>query len=369
MQKKQAAVIDVGSSQITAIVGERGINKTFIIKAKYTYSYDGYADGEFFDEEKLRLILADAVDKISLVMHGKVDAVYIGVPAAFTSLTVKNSQISFPKKKKITEEDIDSLFDAAFVVGLSKNTLINRSAVVYELDDFRMLANPLNSYSEILKGKLSFIVCNEYFMRKVVSVIQSCGSFKTECVSESLAQALYLLDAESRDRISVILDVGYISTTLSVIQGDGIIFEKSFDYGGGYISAAISEKFSIDFKSAEDIKRKVNICTISSSAEDFSEIDSGKYLPTEEIKNTVLKSLDLLCEKISDAFNEFDFSIPEYVPLMITGGGISYIRGAKEHLSSRLEMPVSVLAPSVPMMDKPTESTVLSLLNIALEQG
>ena len=45
MQKKQAAVIDIGSSKITAIVGERGINKTFIIKAKYTYEYDGFADG------------------------------------------------------------------------------------------------------------------------------------------------------------------------------------------------------------------------------------------------------------------------------------------------------------------------------------
>ena len=369
MQKKQAAVIDIGSSKITAIVGERGINKTFIIKAKYTYEYDGFADGEFFDEEKLKLILIDAVKKLSVVMRGKLDIVYVGVPAEFTSLIVKNSQISFPKKKRITEEDVDTLFDAAFVVGADKNTLINRSAVVYELGDFRMLANPINSYSETLKGKLSFILCDEYFMQKVVSVIKTSGITDVECISESLSRALYLLDAESRDRISVILDVGYITSTLSVIQGDGIIYEKSFGYGGGYITAAISEKYSLDFQVAEELKRKVNLCLISGATSDYTEIEGGNYFPTEEIKNTVLKSLDVLCEKISDAFNEFDFSLPEYVPLLITGGGISYLRGAKEHLSSRLEMPVSVLAPSVPMMDKPSESTVLSLLNLALEQG
>ena len=52
---------------------------------------------------------------------------------------------------------MDALFEAAFVMASSKYTLINRSAIVYELDDFRRLANPVGSYSEILKGRLSFI--------------------------------------------------------------------------------------------------------------------------------------------------------------------------------------------------------------------
>ena len=369
MRKKQVAVIDVESSKITAIVGEQGINKTFIIKAKYTYEYDGFSDGEFFDEEKLKAILLDAVNKLSVVMRKNLHTVYVGVPAAFTNLIVKNSQISFPKKKRIIESDVDALFDAAFVLGAEKDTLINRSAVVYELDDFRLLANPINSYSEILKGRLSFIVCKEYFMQKVVSVIKACGVNNVECISESLSRALYLLDAESRDRISVILDVGYISTTLSIIQGDGIVFEKSFGYGGGYITAALSEKFSLDFQVAEELKKKVNLCAISLSSSDYSEADDGSFYATEDVKNAVLKSLDMLCENVSDTFDECAFSIPEYVPLLITGGGISYLRGAKEHLSSRLEMPVKILTPSVPMMNSPSEATLLSLLNLALEQN
>ena len=31
MQKKSCAVLDFGSSKITAVIGERGVNKTFII--------------------------------------------------------------------------------------------------------------------------------------------------------------------------------------------------------------------------------------------------------------------------------------------------------------------------------------------------
>lgn len=367
MQKRQAAVIDVGSSSITAIIGEQGLNKTFIVKAKYSYSYEGFSDGVFFEEDNVKEILIDVADKISQVMREKNFTVYVGVPSEFTALTVKSSQISFPKKKKIDEKDIDALFDAAFVISSRNSTLINRSAIVYELDDCRMLANPLGVSSEILKGKLSFIDCNEYFINIVVSVLKNSGIGNVECVSSSLARALYLLDAETRDRIAVILDVGYITTTLSVVQGDGILFEKTFAYGGGYITAALSEKFSLPFNAAEDLKRKVNICSLSSA--EYVEVEDGKLFSSEDIKNSVLLSLDSLCENVADAFDEFGFSLPEYVPLYITGGGIAYLRGAKEHLSSRTGMPVYILTANIPMMDKPTESTILSLLNIALEQN
>ena len=56
------------------------------------------------------------------------------------------------------------------------------------------------------------------------------------------------------------------------------------------------------------------------------------------------------------------------MPLSITGGGIAYIRGAKEHVSGRLNMAVEVLAPSVPLMDKPIRSSILSLLDLAINQ-
>ena len=43
MRRKSVAVLDVRSSEITAVVGERGVNNTFIIKSKYSCAYDGYA--------------------------------------------------------------------------------------------------------------------------------------------------------------------------------------------------------------------------------------------------------------------------------------------------------------------------------------
>ena len=55
MQKKQVAVLEVGSSRLTAVVGERGINKTFVIKGRFSYPYEGYEGGCFFDLARFTL--------------------------------------------------------------------------------------------------------------------------------------------------------------------------------------------------------------------------------------------------------------------------------------------------------------------------
>lgn len=369
MQKKQVAVIDVGSSKITAVIGERGLNKTFIIKGRFTYDYDGFEGGVFFDIKKLKQVLATIADNLLRNCSGRLGTVFVGVPGEFTQVHIKESQLSFSKKKKILDEDVDALFDAAFVMPSSKHTLINRSAVVFELDDFRRLANPVGAVSEILSGKLSFIVCSNYFIEAVKKTLEDCGIPEVECVSASLAEALYLVDAETRDRISVIVDVGYITTTFSIIQGDGIMYQESFSFGGGYITAALLDRFNVSYDVAESLKRKINLsCTTSSIGTDTIEGDNGEFYPVVEIVSVVKNVLDGLCEDINAAFEKSGYVIPDYVPLLITGGGISYVRGAKEHLSSRLGIAVDVVAPKVPLMDKPSESAILSLLDLALEQ-
>ncbi len=369
MQKKQVAILEIGSSKVTAVVGERGINKTFVIKGRFAFNYDGFADGLFFNVGQLTSVLGKAIDTLKSVMREALSTVYIGVPGEFTEVVVKDSQISFPSKKKIKEEDVDTLYDSAFVLKSSNHTLINRSAIVYELDDFRRLSNPIGATSEILKGKLSFILCRNYFIDNVAPAALQKGVENIEWISTCLAQAMYLLDGETRDRLAIVADIGYISTTVSIIQGDGILFQQSFGYGGGYITAVLCEQFALDFIIAERLKRKVNLCVSSdSNVYEVVDCDNGESYNSVDVNKAIFNSLDELCEKITDTLDSSGFIIPEYVPLMITGGGITYLRGAKEHVANRLGMVVETLSPAVPMMNKPTESSILSLLDIALGQ-
>ena len=367
MRKKKSAVLDIGSSKITVAIGERGENKTFLIKARKEIEYDGYSEKTFIDVESLSRALYLAKEYL-LSSQKDINTIYVGVPGAFSEVMVKDSQISFAKKKKITEEDIETLFEAAFVLPSTKYTLINRSAIVYELDDYRRLANPVGNISAILKGKLSFVLCSNYFIEIVKPLIEANSNIKVEFVSSPLAQAMYLLDAENRDKTAMMVDVGYISTCFTLIQGDGILYQNTFDYGGGYITAMIAEKYEIDFSVAEELKKKINLTKDETGLYSLIEVDNKRY-PEEEVIKVVKYSLDGLCEQISQSIELSGYLIPEYVPIMITGGGIAYLRGAKEHVSGRVGAITEVIAPEVPLMDKPTESSLLSLLNLVVEQN
>lgn len=366
MQKKQVAVLDVGSSKITAVVGERGVNKTFVIKARKDFPYDGFADGEFFDLESLKMIIHSCGEFIKNSSAGTTN-VFVGVPGEFCSVFVKDSQISFPKKKKIDEKDVDSLYDAAFVLSSAKSVLINRSAVIYELDDYRRINNPVGEYSEILKGKLSFITCKRYFTDVFRSALKAVGITGADFVSSSLAEAMYLLDAETRDRIAILLDVGHISSTLSLIQGDGILYQSSFGYGGGYVTALLSRNLGVDFDLAEMLKRKVNLSRVYKDGNsDLITVGGGEYYNAETVRQSIKVSLDELCEHVADSADNSGYVIPEYVPLTLTGGGITHIRGSKEFLSVRLGCAVETVAPKIPVSDKPEDSSLYSLLDITL---
>lgn len=48
MNRKSVAVLDVGSSAVTVLIGERGVNNTFVFKGVHTEKYDGFADAHFF---------------------------------------------------------------------------------------------------------------------------------------------------------------------------------------------------------------------------------------------------------------------------------------------------------------------------------
>ena len=175
---------------------------------------------------------------------------------------------------------------------------------------------------------------------------------------------MYLLDAETRDRIAILLDVGYISTTYSLIQGDGILYQESFDFGGGHITGAISERTGASFDDAEYLKRKVSLTTLPKNGYDVISCENGQYYSAEVVRGVIRECLDVLCEKIDEAADNSGYAIPEYVPFEITGGGISYIRGAKAHFSSRPGAYTEIVAPKVPLKEKPTESSVLSLLDL-----
>ena len=66
----------------------------------------------------------------------------------------------------------------------------------------------------------------------------------------SLAEATYLLGKKERAGYAILLDVGYLTSTVSVVYGNGIVHEKSFTSGIAEIKVSKRVEFWFSSRSA-----------------------------------------------------------------------------------------------------------------------
>lgn len=368
MRKKYAAVLDVGSSALHFMVAERGLNGTFIIKSSAEVSYSGYSDQAFFDVSEFEKAVGTVIRKAGDVMKDKTDVLYVGVPGEFTVTYCKYFNISLQKKKRITDEDVNKLYDSAFVARSNQHKLIARSAVNYVLSGNRKVSVPVGEVSDTLGGFLSFTLCLTSFLKIVGAALRSNGITKTEYFPASLAEVLYLFPPYERDKGGILLDVGYLSSTFTYFSGDGILFDKSFSLGGGYVTAKLLNDFNLPFAVSEKMKRTVNIGYNPFSSAKYEIEDENKLYSASvsDVNASVKEVLDAIAEQTANCIEEGVLNYNGNITIYLTGGGISYIRGAKEYLSGRLGAIVKCISPDLPLFDKPINSSVFSLMDVAL---
>ena len=367
---KQVAVLDVGSSKLELLVGERGINGTFVIKAKANNSYAGFMDGEFIEPENLKKSFNKIIGEVENSLNKKIKKLYVGVPAEFLITSERELKIDFGgKRTKITSAHIDKLFNTKFENEYSAtHEIINVAPLYYLLSDGTRTLNAVNKYSNNLRVVASFIYANNEYINFVLEILNELNIYDIEFISSPLATATYLLDEETREKGALLVDCGYISTSVSLCLGEGLQDLRSFSLGGGHITADLSEHLNLPFFSAELLKRKTLLC-IDADDDDYYEVNVENKIVKVGAKitnNIVLSRIDTICNTIEKCIELFDYTIPENMKIYLTGGGISYIKGAKDYMQEVMNRKIEIVSPWPPQLNMPELSGIVGLLDTAL---
>ncbi len=368
MRVNYVAVLDIRSTEMTAVVGERGVNNTFIIKSKYAFDYDGYAEGEFLDKKSFLSAVNDVVKRTLSSMRG-IKEFYVGVPGEFIKLVNVDKVLSFPSVKKINSGDLRTLEEMSPPVKQAKWRTIRHSCLYYVLSDKRKLINPVGALSDSIQGKFAYYKCNTGFIDCLMEAFKSFKEIETvNLIPSNHAEAMYLLEPELRDECAVLFDFGSISSTYSVVCGNGLLFSESFSVGVGHLAAYLMSELEIPYEVATSFLSTVNLnakeklpgkeeCMYEGTAYRFSTIT---------LRDKIREGLDGICETIETCRQSFGGKSIDNKPLYVSGEAIKVIRGAAEHISGRLVNKVEIVAPKVPYYDKPRFSSLFSLLDMAL---
>ena len=369
MKSRLTAILDFGSSQITAICGERGVNGTFAIKGMLSAPYEGFYDGEFLDEAELETVISQVVSDLQTDCSIKFDRIYVGVPGAFVSVVCKEKIIAYPRKRKITQADIDELFAAGLKLKNQSYRIINSSAVYFTTDDVLRVVDPIGLLSGKLGGLISYSLMSVSFERRIRAILGKLEIREVNFVSSMYAECMYLFEPQERDNFAMLLDVGHLTSVFAIVRGDGILYQKTLPFGGGYITADLSEYLKTDYDIADLLKRKINISQEASGAKYEVVVDDEAFeFSVEESNDIVTNNLDNLCEMIEECLAKCNVRYPDYLVLHITGGGVLLMRGCREYIANRISRVCERSAPNLPLMSSPEDSSRLGLLDYALDQ-
>ncbi len=367
--KESTAIIDIGSSTIVALVGEHGVNNTFRILGKGDVSYAGFQNSEFLEPENLKYVIAAAISNAEITSDTKITSVYVGVPGEFCANVTKSVNLSFPRPKKISSFDIDNIFKTGNTFANEPNySVINKSVIYYEIDGVKRVTDAEGLKAKSLVGNISYILANRQFLNIMKSIFKDLKINVDGFISSNFAECLYLFEPNVRDRYALLVDVGYITTNVALVRGDGLLFLNSFSMGGGYITSDLSECLKISFSEAERLKHKV-ILGWNPSPIDTYEIEGDEIFQTYSAKATndiVSDRVEMICEYIVKCLDNCAYDLPDFLPVHITGGGFNFIKGIKNVIVKALKRQVVLISPKLPNVNRPDYSSEVGLLNMVL---
>lgn len=368
-KKNEVAILDIGSGRITVLVGEQGLNDIPKIICRAEIPYDGYSDGEFLVPEKLSQSFKQAISNAEDIIKKPIKKIFVGIPGEFTSVKCKDSSISFRTKRKVTEIDIAELYKSGENLRSGKYTFISHAPIYFILDETQKLLEPIGKFATQLSARMSFVFAETKILSLISDALINIGIENFEFICSAQAQGVLLF--EDRDKPALIADIGYLSSSVSLLQGDGLLYIKSFSAGGAYISADLMECLEIPFETADKLKDKINI-NLSASNTDRIVLDVGsgekKEINLKTAGEIVSARIESLAEMVQQCVKDNTYGYPDNLPLYLTGGGISYIRGAKDILATVLDKNVEIAVPQIPKLSKPHLASSYGVLRYALKK-
>ena len=372
MVRKNIAVLDFGSSHISVLIGDRGVNGTFDVKGFAQSSYAGFLNGEILEPQALSQVLCSTITVAEQNSRSKISHLYVGVPAEFSISEVRTQCVEYGKKRRITEREIEQVFAQADEFGSSPTHLvINRSPIYYELDSGERVIDPKGRVTTALCATLSFMLCERNFVGTISQAVHDLKIPFVEFISEVLAESMFLLEPEQRDQCSILVDCGYLTTSVAVIVGDGVVHMRSFALGGGQITADLAEMLEAPFDVAEILKQNITLTGKPSENEKMSVTYNGNTYQYDALAvyEITLRKIKQIATMINKSLESCEYERPDFIPVNLTGGGITYIKGACETLREFMGKEVRIINPDVPQMTEPINSAVLGLLDLALRQN
>ncbi|RDL42961.1 cell division protein FtsA [Marinomonas piezotolerans] len=364
--------LDVGTSKITCIVGELGVDGDIEIVGIGTHAAKGMKRGVVINIESTVQSIQRAVEEAELMAGCNIHSVYVSV--AGSHIRSQNSHgIVAIKDGEVQTEDIERVIDAAQAVPISSDQrLLHVLPQEFHIDSQEGIRDPLGMSGVRLEANVHLISGAANAVMNVEKCIRRCGLGVDGVVLSQLASSHVCLSEDEKDLGVCIVDIGAGTSDLAVWIDGALHHTAVVPVAGDQVTNDISMALRTPTVHAEEIKVKY-ACAMSSraSSDQIIEVPSvGDRQPRSISRHALAEVVEARYEEIykmvRDELSRSGFA--ERIPAgIVITGGTSLMEGAEALAERIFDMPVRLAAPVQTkgiseVVDNPSYATSVGLL-------
>jgi cell division protein FtsA len=320
--KEFIAAIELGSSKVTGIAGQKNLDGSIQILAVVKEESSAFIrKGVVYNIDKTAQCLTSIIKKLEIQLKTEITQVYVGVGGQSIRSVRNVISKDLPNETIVTQDMVIELMDANRNMTYPDQEILDAAVQEYKVGS-QFQIDPVGIQATRLEGNFLNILERKAFYKKLNKCFETAGINVAEMYLAPLALAdSVLTEAEKRSGCALV-DLGADTTTVSVYSKNILRHLAVIPLGSNNITKDIAT-LQMEESDAERIKLKY-----AAAYTDNNDIDNDlKYTIDSERQIESRKFIEIVEGRLEEIIENVWYQIPsEYYDkllggIILTGGG------------------------------------------------
>lgn len=341
--------LDVGSSNVTVIVGELGPDGQIQIIGFGSVDSAGIRRGCVIDIENTVRSIEAAIEKAEQMSGRPIDGGYVGITGATVSSLNNRGVVAVASPdQEIEQDDVDRVIQAARVIALPHDRIIIHIIPrQYVVDGNNGILDPVGMVGSRLEVETHIVTITNSAVQNLLKCCERAGFYPQELVLNAYASGEAVLVPAEKELGVVVVDIGGGTTDIAIFEEGTPWYTAVLPVGGNYVTSDLAVGLRTPLTQAEAIKKEYGgaLPELTSDSE-LIEVPSVGGRNTFRVSKKMIASIiePRLQEIFSMIKNKLDSS--GYTGLLPGGvvltGGTALTEGIAELAADILQKPVRI---------------------------
>ncbi|MGO3050127.1 cell division protein FtsA [Staphylococcus casei] len=370
MEEHYYVSIDIGSSSIKTIVGEKFHNGINVIGTGQTYT-SGIKNGQIDDFDIAKQAIKDTIKKASIASGVDIKEVFLKLPIIGTEVFDESNEIEFYEDTELDGTHIESVLEGIREKNEVPDTeIINAFPIKFVVDGDNEVSDPKELIARHgLKVEAGVIAIQKSILINMIKCVESAGVDVLDVYSDAYNFGS-VLSATEKELGACVIDIGEDLTQIAFYERGELVDGDAIEMAGRDITEDIAEGLNTSYETAEKVKHQYGHAFFeSASDQDIFTVDQTDS--DEEAQFTQKDLADIIEARLEDIFFEIFDVLQELGLTKVNGGfvitgGSANLLGVKELLQDMVSEKVRIHTPSQMGIRKPEFSSAISTISSSI---